>query len=601
MKTSFLTVVWNLMRSNEKKNFVFLIILSSLLPLVEIFGIGTVFGFIDLTLNIENIDESFIYKKLQFYFFINDKDKVLFFGGILVIFFLIMRNCFVGLNLWLITKFGAYLSANLARRLISGYLKFSFSFFTKNNSAILLRNINSESQLLSTGYLIPILSIFSSALVFLGVSIVLIIYDPFVTLLIMVFFSLAYFLAYLFSKKKFKIIGNKRLQANKDRFRLTNQTINGIKEIKILSNESFFLKKCSKTFFDLADLSTKGTVFPQIPKLVFELILFGGIVSAITFLLLKTENTNTTSWIETMSLYLISAYRLMPYLDGFFRAISKVNLNLSAVNMISKHLLDAKQIMLKKKKNVKEIRFNKNIIFKNVGFHFNERNNQLLKKLNFEIKHGQSFALVGSTGAGKSTIVNLLLGLYEPIKGTILIDDVKLNQQNLRSWQTKIGYVPQDIYIIDDTIKNNIAFGVDPESIDSNKIIELSKLVKLHDFINNELPDNYETILGEKGITISGGQKQRLGIARALYHDPEIIIFDEATNSLDSITEKIVSETIYKLSKKKTLVIITHNISSIKKCDMINILDKGMIVAKGDYKKLMRTNKLFKKISMRYN
>ena len=209
--------------------------------------------------------------------------------------------------------------------------------------------------------------------------------------------------------------------------------------------------------------------------------------------------------------------------------------------------------------------------------------------------------MVGSTGAGKSTIVNLLLGLYEPIKGTILIDDVKLNQQNLRSWQTKIGYVPQDIYIIDDTIKNNIAFGVDPESIDSNKIIELSKLVKLHDFINNELPDNYETILGEKGITISGGQKQRLGIARALYHDPEIIIFDEATNSLDSITEKIVSETIYKLSKKKTLVIITHNISSIKKCDMINILDKGMIVAKGDYKKLMRTNKLFKKISMRYN
>ena len=601
MKTSFLTVVWNLMRSNEKKNFVFLIILSSLLPLVESFGIGTVFGFIDLTLNIENIDESFIYKKLQFYFFINDKDKVLFFGGILVIFFLLMRNCFVGLNLWLITKFGAYLSANLARRLISGYLKFSFSFFTKNNSAILLRNINSESQLLSTGYLIPILSIFSSALVFLGVSIVLIIYDPFVTLLIMVFFSLAYFLVYLFSKKKFKIIGNKRLQANKDRFRLTNQTINGIKEIKILSNESFFLKKCSKTFFDLADLSTKGTVFPQIPKLVFELILFGGIVSAITFLLLKTENTNTTSWIETMSLYLISAYRLMPYLDGFFRAISKVNLNLSAVNMISKHLLDAKQIMLKKKKNVKEIRFNKNIIFKNVGFHFNERNNQLLKKLNFEIKHGQSFALVGSTGAGKSTIVNLLLGLYEPIKGTILIDDVKLNQQNLRSWQTKIGYVPQDIYIIDDTIKNNIAFGVDPESIDSNKIIELSKLVKLHDFINNELPDNYETILGEKGITISGGQKQRLGIARALYHDPEIIIFDEATNSLDSITEKIVSETIYRLSKKKTLVIITHNISSIKKCDMINILDKGMIVAKGDYKKLMRTNKLFKKISMRYN
>ena len=417
----------------------------------------------------------------------------------------------------------------------------------------------------------------------------------------MIFFGLAYFSAYLFSKKKFKIIGEKRLQANKDRFRLTNQTINGIKEIKILSNESFFLKKCSKTFFDLADLSTKGTVLPQIPKLFFELILFGGIVGATTFLLLKTENPNTTSWIETMSLYLISAYRLMPYLDGFFRAVSKVNLNLSAVIMISKHLLEAKQITLKKKKNINKIRFNKNIIFKNVGFDFDERNNQLLKELNFEIKRGQSFALVGSTGAGKSTIVNLLLGLYEPVKGTILIDDVKLNQQNIRSWQTKIGYVPQDIYIIDDTIKNNIAFGVDPKSIDSNKIIELSKLVKLHEFINNELPDNYETIIGEKGITISGGQKQRLGIARALYHDPEIIIFDEATNSLDSITEKLVSETIHKLSKKKTLVIITHNINSIKKCDMINILDKGMIVAKGDYTKLLRTNKLFNKISMRYN
>ena len=601
MKSSFLTVVWNLMKSNEKKNFIFLVVLSSLLPIVEIFGIGTVFAFIDLTLNIDNIDESFIYKKLQFYFSINDREKVLFFGGILVIIFLFIRNYFVGLNLWLITKFGAYLSANLARRITSGYLKFPFSFFIKNNSAILLRNINSESQLLSTGYLIPILSIFSSALVFSGVSLVLIVYDPFVTILITMFFGFAYFAVYLFTKKKFKTIGDKRLQANKDRYRHTNQTINGIKEIKVLSNESFFLKKCSKTFFDLADLSIKGSVYPQIPKLFFELILFGGIVGAITFLVLKNQNPNTTSWIETMSLYLISAYRLMPYLDGFFRALSKVNLNLSAVNMISNHLLEAKQIISKKKKTSKKIRFNKNIIFKNVEFHFDERNSQLLKKLNFEIKRGQSFALVGSTGVGKSTIVNLLLGLYEPVKGSILIDDIKLNQQNIQSWQTKIGYVPQDIYIIDDTIQNNIAFGVDPEIIDSKKIIELSKLVKLHDFINNDLPDNYKTIIGEKGITISGGQKQRLGIARALYHDPEIIIFDEATNSLDSITEKLVSETIYRLSRKKTLVIITHNINSIKKCDVINILDKGNIVAKGDYKKLLKTNKLFKTISTRYN
>ena len=586
------------MRVREKKNFIILIILSALLPIVELLGIGTVFGFIDLTLNLNNLEETFFSKKFKHFFLLNDPQLLIFYGGILVIIFLIFRNFFVGLNLWLKTKFGSYLSANLARRVTFGYLKFPYSFFTRNNSAILLRNINSETQILSTGYLIPLLSIFSSILVFLGVTIILTIYDPIVTFVIIIFLSLFYSCVLIITKKTFNTIGDKRLSANKERFRLTNQTINGIKEIKVLSKEKFFLNKSSKTFFDLASLSTKGTVYPQIPKLLFEIILFGGAVGTITFVLLKNENSNMNSWIEIMSLYLISAYRLLPYLDGFFQALSKINLNIAAVNMISQHLMDAENIDLEKK-SAKEIKFEKNIIFKNVVFHFDKRKNKLLKKINFEIKYGQSVAFIGSTGVGKSTIVDLLLGLYRPQKGEILIDNTKLNDKNISSWQKKIGYVPQEIYIIDDTIKNNIAFGVDSDLIDNERIIELSKLVKLHKFVQNELPDDYNTVIGEKGITISGGQKQRLGIARALYHNPDIIIFDEATNSLDSITEKVVSETIYKLSKKKTLVIITHNIHNIKKCDMINLVDKGIIVARGKYASLLKTNSLFKKISMR--
>ncbi len=589
--------IWKLLRAREKKNFLFLIILSALLPVVELLGIGTVFGFIDLTLNLNNLEETFLSKKFKQFFLLNEPKLFILYGGILVIAILIFRNLFVGFNLWLKTKFGAYLSANLARRVTLGYLKFPYSFFTKNNSAVLLRNINTETQTLSTGFLLPLLSIFSSILVFLGVTIILIIYDPIVTSVIIIFLSLFYFCVLIITKKTFKTIGEKRLDANKERFRLTNQIINGIKEIKVLSKEIFFLNKSSKTFFDQASLIAKGTFYPQVPKLLFEIILFGGAVGAITFVLLENENSNMNSWIETMSLYLISAYRFLPYLDGFFQALSKINLNIAPVNMISKHLVDAEKIDFKKK-SVKEIKFKKNIIFKDVIFHFDKRKNKLLRKINFEIKYGQSVAFIGSTGVGKSTIVDLLLGLYRPQKGEILIDNTKLNNENITSWQKKIGYVPQEIYIIDDTIKNNIAFGVDTDSIDNERIIELSKLVKLHKFVKHELPNDYNTIIGEKGITISGGQKQRLGIARALYNNPDIIIFDEATNSLDSITEKIVSETIYKLSKKKTLVIITHNIHSIKKCDMINLVDKGIIVARGKYERLLKTNSHFKKISV---
>lgn len=590
----YLKEIWSFLILKEKRSFIFVIFLSLILPFVELFGIGSVFAFVDLILNPANIENSKIMSKLNDFLEIENQEKLINITGFLVIISLIVRNTFIAFNLWMVTKFSQVVSAGLASRLLSSYLKLPYHFFMENNHATLLKNINTEAHLVATGFLMPLIKIFSGIFVFLVVFLSLLLYNFSIT--ITIFFTLGsiYLIVYYLSKKIFSEYGKKRFEYNHKRFEYTSQLISGVQEIKVLGKETFFYKKCKNIFYKVAHLYTKISVIPRLPRLVMELLIFISIVLLVSYNSSNDSNSNQST-LSFLVLFGMSSYRLMPYLDGLFLALTSIKLNNAVVEEIKRHLKDPKRdnSSLEEKK-IRPLK--KSISLNGVFFKYRNREKSSLEKLDLEIKYGKSVALVGPTGSGKSTIINLLLGLYLPDKGTLKVDQKKIDKYNVRSWQKLIGFVPQEIYLSDENVKSNIAFGIPDHEIDMDRIIQTSKMAGIYDFISNELPEKFDTLIGERGSRISGGQKQRIGIARALYHDPSFIVFDEATSSLDNITERLISETIFKTLKDKTIIMVAHRISTIRNCDLIYVINEGGVEAKGSYNQLLKNSILFKNI-----
>ena len=274
----------------------------------------------------------------------------------------------------------------------------------------------------------------------------------------------------------------------------------------------------------------------------------------------------------------------MPALQQIYAAFTQINFMSTSLNKLHAEIKNLKSNSYND--NNKIMPFKKNIILKDINYTYPNSSQKVLKNINIKIPLKSFVGLVGTTGSGKTTMVDIILGLLEPQNGTLEVDSKTINQQNLRSWQRSIGYVPQEIYLSDNNIASNIAFGVEPKDIKHDLIEKSSKIANLHEFVMNELPNKYQTIVGERGVRLSGGQRQRIGIARALYHDPEILIFDEATSSLDTQTEQAVMDAINIMEKSKTIVLIAHRLNTVKNCDIIYNLEKGEIKKQGTFQEL---------------
>jgi ABC-type multidrug transport system fused ATPase/permease subunit len=305
------------------------------------------------------------------------------------------------------------------------------------------------------------------------------------------------------------------------------------------------------------------------------------------------KSVDFTDILPVLALYTFAGYRLMPSIQNVYAAISTLRYAQPGINALYD---DTKSLsLLNKTKNKTILQFNKSINLKHIHFQYFEASRTALKDININISANSTVGLVGATGSGKTTLVDIVLGLLEPYKGSLEVDGEIINENNRRNWQQSIGYVPQFIYLSDDTVEANIAFGVDPKDINKDAILSVAKIANLHEFFINELPKKYETYVGERGVRLSGGQRQRIGIARALYHNPKLLILDEATSSLDNLTEKVVMEAIHNLGNKITIILIAHRLSTVKKCDKIILLDNGQVKDEGTFEKLFKTNEQFKK------
>jgi ABC-type multidrug transport system fused ATPase/permease subunit len=343
---------------------------------------------------------------------------------------------------------------------------------------------------------------------------------------------------------------------------------------------------------------TRSNAISSLPRYALETLAFGGIIVLVIYLLNAKHGASTA--LPLVSLYALSGYRMMPALQQIFMNLSTIRFNVASLEKLSKDL--EKSVEISSTMPVPPPIFNpiplsERLDLKGVVFFYPNRPDPVLNELSLMIKANTTVGIVGSTGSGKTTTLDILLGLLTPSSGQLLIDGVIIDSENVRNWQASIGYVPQQIMLLDNTILRNIAFGIPDAQVDFDSVVKAARLAHLNDFIQNDLPERYNTIVGDRGVRLSGGQRQRIGIARALYHDPSVLVLDEATSSLDNITENVIMEALNTLSHQKTIIMVAHRLSTVRECDVIIVMDKGRVSGYGTYAELLEHNSIFRHLS----
>ena len=372
----------------------------------------------------------------------------------------------------------------------------------------------------------------------------------------------------------------------------------GIKEIKVRDATNVYLNNFRNATNLFHRLRIKTSLVKLVPNLFIQLSVSGGVLIIILVLLTQAKE-NYTEIIPLIALYAFAGMRILPVVQGIFKNLTSLRSSKPVLEILYKELVHSN--VNNDEKNTENLPpLKKQIAIDNISFSYPESKSDVINKLTIKIDAKTSVAFVGSTGAGKSTLIDIILGLLEPEKGFIKVDDVILNKKNIKSWQRSIGYVPQTIFIADDSIARNIALGSKKDEIDYAQIRKVAKLAKINEFIEKDLPFSYDTKVGEAGVKLSGGQRQRLGIARALYRNPKVLIFDEATSALDNITEKAIIDSINSLKRSITLIMIAHRLSTIKNCDTIYHLENGKLRSYGTFAKLSETDELFRNMSSNF-
>lgn len=560
--------------------------------IIEITSIASILPFMSIVMDPTIINTNIFLSKLYNFLNFTSYNSFLVSLGLLVFILLLLSNAYAAFIFWWITKFVQFQSYRLSKKIFDNYLSQSYIFFLNRNSSELSKNVLTEVNRVIIGVIYPMLLAVSKVAIVIFIAILLLYVNPKLSIVISVTLTIAYGIVYYVVREYLRSIGELSTKATFEKYKFTDEAFSGIKDVKLRGTETEFIKKYSQPAKKFAEYSATSAVISLLPRYAIETLAFGGLLLIVIFLISTSENF--MSVVPLVALYALAGYRIMPGLQQIYHSIAQIRYNTPALDILlkdlknstyNKNITDGKLISLPKIK--------KGIEFKSVYFKYPNSNDQILKNINVKISSNSLTAFVGKTGSGKTTLIDILLGLLPINKGDILVDNIKLKEDNFSSWQKKLGYVPQNIFLTDDTLKNNIAFAVPDNQVDHKKIINAAKLAELENYIST-LPDKYNTYVGEKGIRISGGQMQRVGIARALYYNPEIIVLDEATSALDNLTEKNIMDSLKKLSKSKTIIIIAHRLSTIKNCDQIYFLEKGRVSAEGNYNELIKNSKSFK-------
>tara|TARA_Y100000992_G_C21269711_1_gene495970 strand:+ start:586 stop:2379 length:1794 start_codon:yes stop_codon:yes gene_type:complete len=582
-----------LLSHHERKRAYLLLVMILLMALIDMLGIASIMPFIAVITNPDLIENNHI---LNFFYEFSSKfgvttnQKFIFLFGIVVFLFLLFSLTFKALTFYVQTRFISMREYSLGKRLVEGYLHQPYSWFLHRHSAEIGKTVLSESSKVINKGLTPLFSLISQSAVAISIIILLILVDLKLTIIVGLTLGTAYLSIYKLTQKFISRIGKESVKVNEGRFTALSEAFNAAKEIKLGGLEQIYIRLFSDKAKILAKNTISLSIIGQMPRFTLEAITFGGMILVTLYLI--SQSGNFIKVAPILALYAFAGYRLMPALQHIYNSVIQINFTAPALDSVYK---DLKSLQSYKTVNSQEtLKLTTDINLKNISYDYPNTTSTALKNINLRIEANSTVGLVGATGSGKTTAVDIILGLLEAQKGVLEVDGKVINKNNRRAWQRSIGYVPQQIFLSDNTVEANIAFGVNPKDVDLNAVEHASRIANLHEFVTNDLSLQYQTLIGENGIRLSGGQRQRIGIARALYHKPQILILDEATSALDNLTEQAVMEAVHKLRKNITIIIIAHRLSTVKNCDNILLLEKGELKDQGTFEKLIKTNEKFR-------
>ena len=571
MNIGFLKRLFLIFSSKEKYQVSIIFILSMITSIFEMVGIFSIVPFMSLLTNPDYITNNTYFSYFANSYSLNLIDSKIYFGIVIIILF-VFSNLMNIVTLWYTMNFIAEFQSRISSTVFKKYLSNSYDFFIKSDHAILSKNILDESCTLADGVIYAMLQILTKFLIIFAISILMIAVNPELFFGSIFLFTIIYLLIFARYKKILYDIGFNRVEANESRFKKTREVLSNIKDVKYHSLEDFYIKSFSNSAYDFAHLNAKRNLISLLPRYFLEILTFGGIFSGIIYLIAIGENLLLN--VPIISMFLLSIYRIMPMLQNIFINATSIKSSEYVFDNIEAILNKPYQIQNKISSN---IAFTKNIHFKNVYFNY-IGNKNILENVNLEISKGETYAIIGGTGTGKTTIIDILLGFYDIKSGQITMDGLPLKGNSFKSINKIIGYVSQSISYLSDNMLKNIIFCDNDNDIDIDKVMKVIRITRLDDLVKT-LDEGIYGNIGDMGSMLSGGQKQRLGIARALYREPQILILDEATNALDRQTELEILTNIKESYQSITLILVTHRNTYLEFCDkIIEISNKKTIM-----------------------
>ena len=592
--------LYAILNNKERKSALVLFILMLLTGLMGMAGVASILPFLDVLANSDAIESKEYLSWAYHAFGFQSNYSFSIFLGCTTFVVVVFGIGLQALTQYTTVRYTFMRGYDWSSRLKEAYFSRPYFWFLNRNSADLGKAILSEVEQVIHYTLLPFLQFLSGGLQSFFLVLLLIIVNPLVAILSFAIISSTYGMVYWKSKQYLEEIGKKRIKVNQKRFEIAQEAFGGIKEVKAAGLESGYIASFRKAALRYAKYKSHVAIISIIPGFAIQVIAFGGILTVLMFLLISQKG-NLLEVIPIMGMFAFCALRLLPTLSLVYQSLTKMKSGKPALDLLYKDFFEVVPETNGLNTSITHtdifpMKLSNYIELKQVEYNYPKAETSALKNISLKIKANTTVGFAGSTGAGKTTAVDVILGLLPPQKGELIVDGTCITSDNLISWQRAFGYVPQFIFLADDTVTANIAFGIPTNQVNHASVVRAAKSAELHEFIKSDLKDGYNTTVGERGVRLSGGQRQRIGIARAMYHNPDILIMDEATSALDNLTERAVMGAIKTLSSKKTIILIAHRLSTVRDCDTIFLFEKGKLINQGNYQELLSTSTLFKKM-----
>lgn len=591
---SLLKKIYGLLSYPEQKKLPYLILIILFMAVFDVLGVASIMPFVAVVSDHRIIYEYEYAARLFEYLGIDEPGPIVFWTGGFVFICLVFVNIWKSFSSYYLHRFAFDCERSISTRLLEIYLQQPYVWFLNKNSSVLERNILSETSNAISYGVIPLANLLAQAALIVFLLVLLFYINPYVCLTVSVVITcLCWVLLKFFNKLLIKT-SSERLDANADRFELVKESLALIKPIKSANLMDVFAAKYQTAAAKYSSKHALGLLIVNVPRYAIEAVAFGGMLLILVISVFLGHRIE--EFLPLVAVYAFAGYRLLPAAQQIYTTVSSLKFAKPPVDLLFDDFQKLSTLDSPDDKS-KVDGFKSEIKFASVYFSYPSTKRRTLSDLNVTLRKNEIVGLVGVSGSGKTTFVDLLLGILSPTAGEISIDGVALDRAKMAYSQKLFGYVSQTSYIADTSILKNIAFGVPDSAIDPIAVQRAAKAANLHNFIIRSLEDGYETVIGENGVRLSGGQRQRISIARALYNDPEFIVFDEATSSLDGLSERNIISSIRKLKGRKTIVMISHNLNTLSLCDKLILMSDGKIVAVDSYERLKTESAYFKSLS----